>query len=457
MKLKNPLVCLLLVALLGLAAACDAGTVPTPGPLPTPSPPPPPTPVPATATVPAPTLAAPTATPESRDLGEPVIVYNRSGGIAGVREVLEIDPDGTARLTRNQGGSATMTLPADRLAQLRAQFDAAHFFDFAPEYDNHNVADDFYYTITYAANGQRKTVKVADAGGQGITPGPLLDLITTLRGLAAEVSGTPGPATATPAPRDLSGGPVEIVYQRSGGFAGFNDRLEIGAQGDTRLSSRGLAVGTATLSADQLTHLAALVDQAQFFGLADRYDSGNVADDIYHTVTVTQNGQTKTVTVADVGGQGLTPRPLTDLLAALQQIAADLRAQPTPAAPGGRDLADLIVYQVQGGIAGLDTAMIIAPDGGVRFTSRGAPSGTAQLGAGDLQGLIDLFNRNNFFDLQDHYTPLAVPSDNQTITVTFTAGGRSKTVATESGAATPDNLNTILARLSELQAQLLPR
>jgi hypothetical protein len=323
----------ILIALLALTAACDAGPAATPTPVPpTPVPPtpspqpvvpptpsPPPTSAPATATPPA---AAPTPTPESRDLGGPILVYDKSGGIAGVHEVLEIFSDDTARYTPSRAPAVMVQLPLDTVEHLRTLVNEAHFPDLAPEYDNHNVADDFYYTITYSENGQTRQVKVADAGGKGLTPQPLLDLIAELQRLAAE--------------------------------------------------------------------------------------------------------------------------------------AAQMTPAPSPTA-GSRDLAPLIVYRVEGGIAGLDTAMTIDADGSVRFTSRGAPTGTAQLGADDLRALTDLFTQNGFFDLQDRYAPRAVPSDNQTITVTYTSGGRSKTVATESGADIPANLNTILARLSTLQAQLLSR
>ncbi len=325
MKHTNSVLRVMLIALLALTAACDAGPVATPTPVPpTPSPQPvvPPTPSPQPTSAPATTTqppAAPTPTPESRDLGGPVLVYEKSGGLAGIHEVLEIFSDDTARYTPSRAPAVIVQLPLDTVEHLRTLVNEAHFLDLAPEYDNHNVADDFYYTITYRANGQSKQVKVAE-----------------------------------------------------------------------------------------------------------------------------------------VGGKGLTPQPLLDLIAELQRLAAQMPPAPSPTA-GSRDLAPLIVYRVQGGIAGLDTAMIINADGSVQFTSRGAPTGTAQLGADDLRALTDLFNQNGFFDLQDRYAPRAVPSDNQTITVTFTSGGRSKTVAVESAATIPDNLNTILARLSALQAQLLPR
>ena len=171
MKPRHSVIRLLALGLLVLLTACDLGPTATP----TPVPPPPATPAPATATVPAPSptpAASPTPAPATPDSSQPVIVYEKSGGIAGSMNVLEIYSDGRVRWTPSRQPSVTTTLGAGQLAQLRARFDAAHFFDLAAEYDNHNVADDFYYTITYSANGQTKQVKAAAVGGQILRPPP---------------------------------------------------------------------------------------------------------------------------------------------------------------------------------------------------------------------------------------------------------------------------------------------
>jgi hypothetical protein len=493
MKPNHPVIRLLALGLLALLTACDLSTAPTPTPVPVP----PATPAPATATVPpaspTPVAVPPSPTPEAAtpDPSKPVIVYEKSGGIAGIHDVLEIYGDGTVRWTPSRQPSVTARISADQLAQLRAQFDAAHFFDLAAEYDHHNVADDFYYTVTYTANGQTKQVKAADVGGKGLTPPALDALIAALQQVAGQAAaqGTPaatpaagdtptaapsGPtATMPPVPATATAVPgtslLEIVFARSGGLAGTSDTLEIGGNGEAHLSSRGQPTGATTLAAAQLNTLLAQFDQAGFFGLQDRYDSGTVADDIYNTITLSRNGQTKTVTVAEVGGQGLAPAALADLITTLRQIADTIRAQPVPASPtpaaspitrpttGPTEGADLLVYRVQGGIAGLDTAMFIDRRGGVRFTSRGADTGTAQMSQDDLRGLIDLLNAADFFNLQDRYAPPAAPADSQTLTVTYNSGGRSKTVSVESGATEPPSYTPVLVRLQALQTQLQPR
>ena len=243
---------------------------------------------------------------------------------------------------------------------------------------------------------------------------------------ATGVPAPPTPSTATPTSVPAPG-LLEIVYGRSGGVAGASDTLEIWATGEAHLSSRGQSVGTTSLTAAQLDSLLAQFDQVDSFDLQERDDSGNVADDIYHSITLSRNGQSKTVTVAEVGGQGLTPPALGNLITTLGQIADTIRAQP-PASPttapalsgspttGPTEGSDLIIYRVQGGIAGLDTGMYIDRRGGVRFTSRGADTGTAQMSADDLRALIDLFNAGDFFNLQDRYAPPVAPSDSQTLT-----------------------------------------
>ncbi len=401
----------------------------------------------------------PTLVPPTPASATPLIVYEKSGGVAGSRAVLEIASDGAARLTQNRNGPITGQLSGERLAQLRVWFAANPFFDFAPEYDSHNVADDFYYTITYTAGGRTKTVKVAETGGQGLTPPSLLDLIGTLQAAATEVAGSGTPAPPSPTP-GASG--AEITYDLSGGLAGIREVLHISPTGDASATRNGQLRGTRILSPAQLATLAAQFQAAQFFTLQDVYDNGMVSDDRYMTITVTSGGQSKTVRVAEIGGQGLTPPGLLTLIATLQQIAGDVAAGPAPggtpsATPGAGDDSPLIVYRMKGGIAGVDTSMTISRSGGARFTSRGADTGTAQLAADELQGLIDLFNQNNFFDLQDRYAPPFAPSDSETLTVTFNNRGRSKTVSVDSGATTPAGLDTILVRLLALQTRLQPK
>jgi hypothetical protein len=343
------------------------------------------------------------------------------------------------------------------------------------------------------------------ACGENVTPTttPVPPAPTTP---APAATATPTPPTPGPAPSDTPGPPAtatpgvgvqRIIFERVGGFAGFRDVLEIGADGTAHLSSRGLT-GTLVLPADRLNALVAQLEAAQFFSLQDKYDAGGVADDIYDNVTFSQNGRSKTVTVAEIGGKDITPAALRDIITTLQQIAnevrataggptagptvVDLTATPIPAAtaattpttapvattpptPATQPTAkpsegsDVIVYQVKGGIAGLDTAMYVDPHGRLIFRDRGANVGSAQLSADQFQELLTLFNNGAFFDLQDVYAPpTAHAPDSQSIFVTYTFGGKSKTVQVDSGAAgVPDALNAILARLADIQAQMRPK
>jgi hypothetical protein len=146
-------------------------------------------------------------------------------------------------------------------------------------------------------------------------------------------SPTPLPGT-TPTPGGL---PLdEITYEQTGGIAGLREVLTIAADGTAKLTSRDQPVGALTLPPATMTRLIASLEAADFFALADRYDSGTVADDIYHAITVeTTDDRAGSVVAAEVGGQGLTPQPLLDVIEQLREIMDQIREQgratPTPA------------------------------------------------------------------------------------------------------------------------------
>jgi hypothetical protein len=134
----------------------------------------------------------------------------------------------------------------------------------------------------------------------------------------------PAPADATP----TTSAPAEttIVFETSGGIAGMMKRMDIDANGQASLTDpRAGRPGVVTpLDVDRYGELLTLIEKADFFNLQDEYNKGGVADDIQYTVTVTQGGRTKSVTVYDVGGQGITPQPLLDLLDRLKAIQDQL-------------------------------------------------------------------------------------------------------------------------------------
>jgi hypothetical protein len=338
--------------------------------------------------------------------------------------------------------------------------------------------------------------------------------------ISVEPAATPTPVTpptATTVPVSDPGAPF-VTFQVSGGIAGLQRAVAVQAGGAATLTERAQLSGTAQLPPARLAEIRAKLDAAQFFTLQDRYDQGGVADDIYYTITATQDGQTKSVTVAEVGGKAGTPPPLIDLITNLRELEGTVRADLTPApaaatatpgpaeatatpaapapaptdtpapppvatdtpaasAPAATDTpvagtpvpaaatataegatinegADLIIYRVRGGIAGLDTAMFIGRRGTVTFQSRGQETGRAQLTATQVGELIDLFATSGFFSFQDRYAPAAAPADSQEMSLTYNHGGQVKTVTVATAGQPPAALQTILDRLAALQADL---
>ena len=458
-----------------LLAACDSTPTPTPLPGPTPT-----------------SGGPPTATPGGFPLDE--LTYEQTGGIDGRREVLTIAADGRAVLTSRDQRVGTTTLPAATIGQLVAQLQAANFFTLEDRYDSGTVADDIYDAITIETTDDRtKTVVAAEAGGQGLTPQPLSALIGQLEEImvliraqggatpsvppalpsatraAPAATPTPVAAPATPTPAATGGA---MKYEMTGGIAGLRDELTIAADGTAQFTRRGRPAGSMTLTPDRVNALVAQFAAANFFALEDRYDAGNVSDDIYDTLTFTQDGRTHTVTAAQVSGQGLTPQPLLELIATFKGIVAEMETAATPSAvvaltetpaatatsavalPAINEGADVALYRVQGGIAGLDTALYVDKRGRLLLYERGAQTATGALTPQELQDLIALFNQSNFFALEGRYAPPAAPSDNMIITVIFNYGGQVKAVQAESGGSPPPEFDAIAARLAEIQAAM---
>jgi len=329
------------LAALGLLAACaDSG-------LPTPLPPPL---IPST----APTQAA----PSSPEAGARPITFLESGGWMVTRRTLTLGPTGAALVTDDRGVPiATWQVPADQWVALQAQIAAVNFATLAARYDQENVGDDTYWTVTVQQGGQTYSVFVAETGGESITPASLKDLIAALRRLATDTraQGTPLPTltppptppptvtptmpppapTQAPVPPSPTAGPLvvgsPITFLESGGYVGIRRTLTLGPTGAALVTDdRGVPAATWQVPADQWAALQAQIAAINFATLAARYDQGNVADDIYWTVTVQQGGQTRSVFVAAAGGESITPAGLKDLIATLRRLSSATQTQGTP-------------------------------------------------------------------------------------------------------------------------------
>jgi hypothetical protein len=149
--------------------------------------------------------------------------------------------------------------------------------------------------------------------------------------IAGALTPSSGGATITPA-----AGLPRITYDVSGGFIGVHDTLEIAPSGQAKLSSKAKVVSTRQLDAQRVQKLSQLLAAADFANLKPKYDSGNVADDIYESVSVTPangDGPTKVVVAAAEGGKGLTPPALLNLLSGLRDAVAYMRPAGTPGNP----------------------------------------------------------------------------------------------------------------------------
>lgn len=134
------------------------------------------------------------------------------------------------------------------------------------------------------------------------------------------------PFQVTPSPD------MKIVYLYSGGIAGARKELVIGPTGEATLTDRGTVLGTFHMGIESVTELVRKFEAARFFDLQDKYEKADavVADDIYTTITYTQAGRTKTVTAAQVGGQGLTPQAFLDLAAQLNELVTAFEGKGAP-------------------------------------------------------------------------------------------------------------------------------
>ena len=128
--------------------------------------------------------SAATANPQTGDRGDlpadAVIVYLRSGGLAGVSEQWTIYPDG--RVVSGKGTEQRVT--AERVTALLAEIAALGFFQAADAPRSPSACRDcFTYQITLAVGGQVKTVTTQD--GDKNAPAAVTLTLDKVNGLLA--------------------------------------------------------------------------------------------------------------------------------------------------------------------------------------------------------------------------------------------------------------------------------
>ena len=122
---------------------------------------------------------------------EPVIVFKRGGGFAGVSEEWTVYADGRVI----PAGGAVHTLPAETVSTLLAGIEALGFFEMNDAYGRGGVCNDcFLYEISVTHAGQTKTVNTRDAAPDAPPElGQVLDKITVLLTSLPDISPTGSP------------------------------------------------------------------------------------------------------------------------------------------------------------------------------------------------------------------------------------------------------------------------
>lgn len=162
------------------------------------------------------------------------------------------------------------------------------------------------------------------------TPVMVATPVTPVTPIASGTSGTSGTPTVSTRPTAPAGWTAKVTYEKSGGIAGIKQTLLVGPAGQARLIEGSKNSGPVKLTAEKLSLLKQKLDATDFFNLKDHYGTGTVADDFILTLSVMEEGRTKTVTVEQIGGKDVTPQALLDFIAELDKLQGEIEARPTP-------------------------------------------------------------------------------------------------------------------------------
>jgi hypothetical protein len=135
---------------------------------------------PPTTAPPATAPAGPTVPPLATDI---LVIYERSGCFAGIREQMLVYDDGTLELTDSKGATQTLTIPPDQLADLRDALAQPEFS--APQKPNLPLGADqcFYTIITKSGDSSRKIVTTGEPGDRG----PIAQVVAILERLRGQL------------------------------------------------------------------------------------------------------------------------------------------------------------------------------------------------------------------------------------------------------------------------------
>lgn len=277
MKSRTTYTCALLCILMVVISACDAQT------------PPPPT------LQPLPTHADPNPAPGSGT----TLTYVTTGGIAGVRRELYISPEGFATLTDGDQVFGPVTLPQQRMVDLKAKLNASNFGELSERYGTGNVADDFLHTLTVEEGGSAKSVTVEEVGGKDTAPQGVQELFAFLGEIEDGMRSLAVASPTTP-PGSYRG---TITFKSTREVNGQNWVMTITERGEATLTDSGKALGTVQLAPEQMEQIEARLEAANFFNLKVYYGSGHPhPNERVDTITIKTPTRTKVVTVERSAG-----------------------------------------------------------------------------------------------------------------------------------------------------------
>jgi hypothetical protein len=223
----------------------------------------------------------------------------------GTSDELQITPAGEARLISASGPPVTSQLSSEQLSQLKAAFEAIHFFDLNERYrevDPSGVIREMAIrTITYQRDGRAKSVQLR---GVGQIPPALSELEQTLKDIAVDLQ------------KIAARGPQPLIsyYLDTGQVRYF---MDIDSAGDVYFGDRHVG----RLTPDQLHKLTDLFLASHFSELEAWYTAPDEVRDITREqraiVAFTWRGQHKEVNA--LSGANV-PQAVATILARLAEI-----------------------------------------------------------------------------------------------------------------------------------------
>jgi hypothetical protein len=180
-----------------------------------------------------------------------------------------------------------------------------------------------------------------------------------------------------------------ILWQRSGGFAGLDETLEIEPDGSVTLYSNLLGEKEFTLSEAEWNKLLSVIENSGFIGFEELYEPGSgVADFFTYSLAVERGSGTKRVEwVDDWASESELPVGLKDIEEHILSIIHGTEpggVEGTISDELGRPVAGMLVSIIDGSVGFPEIAVLTGEDGFYQIGS--VPPGVFILGVQDEEG-----------------------------------------------------------------------